>query len=84
MTSQEVAMNLSHRDWIRCFDRLGNTLFRHAWYPTVAFGLGQAIVSPEATFLECLATAADLLVVITTAAMFFFAFGWGLAIGGDD
>jgi len=77
-------MKFSFRDWIRFFDRLGNTLFRHAWYPTVAFGLGQAIVSPEATLLDCLATAADVLAFITTAAMFFLAVGWGIALGGGD
>lgn len=77
-------MNFSLRSSILFFHRLGNALFRHAWYPTVAFGLGQAIVSPEATLLDCLAIAADVFAFTTTAAMFFFAVGWGIAIGGDD
>jgi len=84
MTSQEVAMNFSHKDWIRFFDRLGNTLFRHAWYPTVAFGLVQTIISPEATLLDCLTTAVDVFAFTTTAAMFFFAVGWGITLGGGD
>lgn len=77
-------MNLSRKDWIRFLHLLGKNLFRDAWYPTVALGLGQAIVSPEATILDCLATAAVLLVFIATAATFCFAVSWGLALGGDD
>lgn len=77
-------MNFSRKDWIRFFHRLGKNLLRDAWYPTVAIGLGQAIVSPEASILDCLATAAVLLVFITTAAMFCFAVSWGLDLGGDD
>ena len=71
-------MNFSRKDWIRFLHLLGKNLLRDAWYPSVAIGIGQAIVSPEAAFLDCLATAAVLLVFISTASMFCFAVSWGL------
>lgn len=63
---------------------MGKNLLRDAGYPTGAAGIAQAIVSPESSFLDCLETAAVLLVFITTAAMFCFAVSWGISLGSDD
>lgn len=77
-------MNFSRADWIHFFNRIAKYLLRDAWYPTISIGVAQAIVIPESGLLECLATAAVLLMFIVTAAMFCFAVGWGISVGSDD
>lgn len=77
-------MNHLQADLIRFFNRLGASIWRNAWYPPIAIGFAQAIVSPEAGLRDCLATAADLLFVITTAALFCFAVSWGMTLGSND
>lgn len=77
-------MNFSRADWIRFFHRMGKNLLRDAWYPTVAIGISQAMIRPESSLLDCLATAAVLLAYITIAAMFCFAVSWGISLGSDD
>lgn len=77
-------MKISRKDWARFFHRLGHNLLRDAWYPTIAIGLAQAIVSAEAGFLDCLSTALVLLMIIATASMFCFAVSWGISLSDDD
>lgn len=77
-------MNFSRADWVEFLRRMGKNLFREAWYPTVAIGIAQALISPESSLLDCLATAAVLLAFITTAAMFCFAVSWRISLGSDD
>ena len=77
-------MNLSRADLIRLLHRLGRNLLHDAWYPTLAIGLAQAMVSPEAGLHDCLATASVLLAFIATAALFCFAVAWGISLGSDD
>ena len=77
-------MNLSRADLIRFLRRLGRNLLHDAWYPTLGIGLAQAMVSHEASFQDCLATASVLLVSIATTALFCFAVAWGISLGSDD
>ena len=84
MQTQEVTVNDLRADLVRFFNRLGETVLRNAWYPPVAIGIAQAMVIPEAGLLDCLATAAGLLLFTSTAAVFCFAVGWGMSLGRDD
>lgn len=77
-------MNFSRTYWMRLLRLMGKNLLRDAGYPTVAAGIAQAILSPESSILDCLATAAVLLGLITAAAMFCFAVSWGISFGSDD
>ena len=77
-------MNFSRADWIHFFNRIAKNLLHGAWYPIISIGVAQAIVIPESGLLECLVTAAVLLMFIVTAAMFCFAVGWGISVGSDD
>ena len=77
-------MNFSRADGVRFFRCMGKNLLREAWYPTVSIGIAQAMVSPESSVLDCLATSAVLLTFITTSAMFCFAVSWGISFGSDD
>ena len=77
-------MNFTRADWIRFLRLMGKNLLRNAWYPTVAVGLAQAVILPESSVLDCVATAAVLLVFIATAAMFCFAVSRGISLGSDD
>lgn len=77
-------MNFSRTYWMRFLHLMGKNLLRDAGYPTVGAGIAQAIICPESSFLDCLATAAVLLGFVTTAAMFCFAVSWGISFGSDD
>ena len=74
----------SNRDLTQWFYCSGRSLMKHAWYPVLAFGLAQAILSPEATIDDLTSTGGAVLSVIVTAALFCFGVSLGLSMSEKE
>lgn len=74
----------SNEELSEWFYHSGRSLMKHAWYPVLAFGLAQAILSPEATIDDIASTAGVVLSVIVTAALFCFGFSLGLSMSAEE
>lgn len=74
----------SNKEFAEWFYQSGRSLMKHAWYPVLAFGLAQAILSPEATIDDIASAGGAALSVIVTAALFCFGVSLGLSMSPEE
>lgn len=74
----------SHDNLAQWFYNSGRSLMKHAWYPVLAFGLVEGILSPEATIDDISSTGGAVLTVIVTAALFCFGVSLGLSMSEEE
>lgn len=74
----------SNGELAQWFYNSGRSFMKHAWYPVLAFGLAQAILSPEVTIEDLTATGAFVLSIIVTAALFCFGVSLGLSMSDRE